>query len=80
MNLVNGMLYTTISQNCNGVRSGVYAMDLSNADRKVAYFEAGTNGAGIWGRAGAAVTSDGRVIVETGDGRSIRRSTRWRIR
>jgi hypothetical protein len=35
MNLVNGTLYSTTSQNCNGVRSGVYAMDLSNADRKV---------------------------------------------
>jgi outer membrane protein assembly factor BamB len=68
MNLVNGILYTTISQNCNGVRSGVYAMDLSDAGHKVAYFEAGTNGAGIWGRGGAALTSDGRVIIETGDG------------
>ena len=28
MNLVNGVLYSTISQNCNGVKSGVYAMDL----------------------------------------------------
>jgi hypothetical protein len=35
MNLVNGILFTATSQNCNGVRSGVYAMDLSNADRKV---------------------------------------------
>jgi outer membrane protein assembly factor BamB len=68
MNLVNGMLYTAISQNCNGVRSGVYAMDLGGADRKISYFEAGTNGAGIWGRGGAAISSDGRVIVETGDG------------
>jgi outer membrane protein assembly factor BamB len=68
MNLVNGILYSTTSQNCNGVKSGVYAMDLSNADRKVSYFEAGPNGAGIWGRGGAAITTDGRVIVETGDG------------
>jgi outer membrane protein assembly factor BamB len=68
MTLANGTLFTTTSQNCNGVRSGVYAMDLNNADRKVSYFEANTNGAGIWGRAGAALTSDGRVIVETGDG------------
>jgi outer membrane protein assembly factor BamB len=69
MNLVNGLLYTTISQNCNGVKSGVYAMDLNSADRKVEYFEASSfNGAGIWGRAGAATTSDGRLIVETGDG------------
>src|SRR5580704_566976 len=65
MNLVNGILYTTTSQNCNGVKSGVYAMDLSNADRKVSYFEAGPNGAGIWARGGAAITADGRVIVET---------------
>jgi len=68
MNLVNGVLYTTISQNCNGVKSGVYSMDLSNVDRKVSYFETGTNGAGIWGRGGAAITADGRVIIETGDG------------
>jgi hypothetical protein len=32
------------------------------------YFEAGPNGAGIWGRGGAAITTDGRVMVETGDG------------
>jgi outer membrane protein assembly factor BamB len=68
LNLVNGILYTTLSQNCNGVKSGVYAMDLSNTDHKVSHFETGTNGAGIWSRAGAALTSDGRVIVETGDG------------
>ena len=69
MNLVDGILYTAISQNCNGVKSGVYAMDLTNPSRKVSYFQAGTNGAGIWGRGGAAVTSDGGVIVETGDGK-----------
>jgi hypothetical protein len=34
MNLVNGILFSTTSQNCNGAKSGVYAMDLSNADRK----------------------------------------------
>lgn len=69
MNLVNGILYTTVSQNCNGVKSGVYSMDLSNADHKISHFQASSaNGSGIWGRAGAAITSDGRAIVETGDG------------
>jgi outer membrane protein assembly factor BamB len=68
MNLANGVIYTTISQNCNGVRSGVYSMELNSPDHKVSYFEAGTNGAGIWARGGAAITSDGRVMVETGDG------------
>ena len=68
MNLVNGVLYTTTSQGCNGVKSGVYAMDLNDPDRTTSYFQAGTNGSGIWGRGGAAVTSDGRILVETGDG------------
>ncbi|HTC35668.1 MAG TPA: PQQ-binding-like beta-propeller repeat protein [Bryobacteraceae bacterium] len=68
MNLVNGVIYTTISQNCNGVKSGVYAMDLNGADHKVSYFETGTNGAGVWGRSGAALTADGRLVIETGDG------------
>ena len=68
LNLVDGVLYTTISQNCNGVRSGVYALDLNSPEHTVTSFEAGTNGAGIWGRGGAAITSDGRLIVATGDG------------
>jgi len=28
----------------------------------------GSRGAGIWGRAGSAMTSDGKILVETGDG------------
>ena len=69
MNVSNGILYTPVSQNCNGVKSGVYAMDISEPEHNVSYFEASSaTGAGIWGRGGAAVTSDGRVIVETGDG------------
>ena len=68
LNAVNGMLYSTTSQGCNGAASGVYAMDLSSADRKISYFQTGAPGSGVWGRAGVAVTSDGRVVFETGDG------------
>ncbi len=68
LNTVNGMLYTTTSQGCNGTTSGVYAMDLSNADRKVSYLQTGASGSGVWGRAGVAVTSSGNVVFETGDG------------
>jgi hypothetical protein len=68
LNTVNGMLYTTTSQGCNGVTSGVYAMDLSSADRKVSYFQTGASGSGVWGRAGVAVTTTGNVVFETGDG------------
>ena len=68
LSLVNNVVYTTTSQGCNGVKSGVYAMDLSDPAHKVSYFQAGTAGAGIWGRAGVAMTPSGKVLVETGDG------------
>ena len=68
LNLVDGVIYTTTSQSCNGVKSGVYAMNLKDPSHQVSYFQASTAGAGIWGRAGAAVTSDGKILVETGDG------------
>jgi outer membrane protein assembly factor BamB len=68
LNLVDDVLYTTTSQGCNGVKSGVYAMNMKDPDHHVSYFQASTAGAGVWGRAGAAVTSDGKILIETGDG------------
>ena len=68
LNLVNNVVYTTTSQGCNGVKSGVYAMDLMDPAHKVSYFQSGAAGAGIWGRAGAEMTASGKVLVETGDG------------
>ncbi|MEO8126223.1 MAG: PQQ-binding-like beta-propeller repeat protein [Bryobacteraceae bacterium] len=69
LNLVNGTLYTTISQGCNGVRSSVYAMDLNDPKRPVSMFQSSpSGGAGIWGRAGAPITSAGTIVAETGDG------------
>src|SRR2546421_93131 len=55
LNLVDDILYTTTSQSCSGVKSGVYAMNLKDPAHPVAYFQVSTAGAGIWGRAGAAV-------------------------
>jgi outer membrane protein assembly factor BamB len=68
LNVSNGMLYSTTSQGCSGAASGVHAMDLSSPDRKVSTFQTGASGSGVWGRAGVAITSDGRVVFETGDG------------
>jgi outer membrane protein assembly factor BamB len=68
LSAVNGMLYSTTSQGCNGAASGVYGMDLTSADRKISYFQTGAPGSGVWGRAGVSVTNDGRVVFETGDG------------
>src|SRR5260370_11516398 len=49
LNLQRGVLYTTTSQGCNGVRSAVYAMDLNDPNRPVSSFlSSPTGGAGIW--------------------------------
>ncbi len=68
LGLHHNVLYTTISQGCNGAKSGVYAMDLSTPDRKIAFFQASPSGAGIWGRAGAVISPSGMVYAQTGDG------------
>ncbi len=61
-------LYTATSQGCGGAKSGVWSMDLSTPDRPVQFFQDDTSGAGIWGRGGPAVSKDGRVYAESGDG------------
>src|SRR5579875_202914 len=68
LDLVDGMLYTSTSQGCNGAHSGVYAMDLNKPNRPVTFFETGVAGAGIWGRAGVTVGTDDRIYAATGDG------------
>jgi outer membrane protein assembly factor BamB len=65
MNLVDGVLYTALSQGCNRAKNGVYAMDLKDPKRPVTVFQ--TTG-GVWGRAGVAIGADGKVYGEIGDG------------
>jgi outer membrane protein assembly factor BamB len=68
LNLVNGVLYTAVSQGCNGAKSGVYAMDLKDEKRPVRFWMSAASGGGVWGRAGVAVDPNGLVLGETGDG------------
>ncbi len=69
MTLANNILYTTTSQgSCTGTKAGVAAMDLADPGLKVTRFESSASGGGIWGRAGAAITPGGNLVVETGDG------------
>lgn len=68
LNLVNNILYTTTSQGCNGAKSGVHALDLHGADHPANFFQAANGGAGIWGRAGVAISKGGMVFAQTGDG------------
>lgn len=68
LNLADNVLYTAVSQGCNGAKSGVYAMDMKDPKHPVAFFQTDAGGGGIWGRAGVAVGKDGTVYAETGDG------------
>src|SRR6185295_9085540 len=66
LNLNGDVLYTTVSQGCNGAASAVHAMDLKDPKRPV--FSFNSKNGGIWGRAGAAIGANGNVFAETGDG------------
>jgi outer membrane protein assembly factor BamB len=69
LNLANGFVYTTISQNCSKAPSGIYSIDVHDARRPVIHdLIVGKVGGGIWGRAGATIGQDGRIYVSTGDG------------
>ncbi len=69
LNLANDSIYTTISQGCGKAQSGVWALDLKNPEKPASFFQSGIFGAaGIWGRGGAAIGSNGTVYAATGDG------------
>ncbi len=66
LNLSGGVLYTSVGQRCNGTPSGVFSIDLNTPEHPIRSFTSGP--AGIWGRAGVAISQSGAVFGETGDG------------
>jgi outer membrane protein assembly factor BamB len=68
LNLFSNRIYTVTSQGCGGAKSGIYSVNLQGADHAVKSFIAASHGAGIWGRGGPAIDSQGTIYVETGDG------------
>jgi outer membrane protein assembly factor BamB len=67
LNWHDNVIYSTTAQGCGGNENGVWAIDLSSAEKKVTNFIPGGRG-GLWGRTGAAIGSDGTVYAPTGDG------------
>jgi outer membrane protein assembly factor BamB len=69
LNLVDGVIYTSLSQGCGGGQSGLYAMDIRDPLRPVTYnLITSLRGGGIWGRGGPVVGTNGKVYGATGDG------------
>ena len=68
LNDAGGVLYASLSQDCNHAASGVAALDPEAPGRPVVrFFSAVNGGAGIWGRGGASIGFDGYIYGATGD-------------
>ncbi len=70
LNLVHGIIYTSVSQDCSETQSGIYAMDVRHPMRPVIrdLLVAKRGGAGIWGRGGVTAGEGTRIYAATGDG------------
>ncbi|HZR32095.1 MAG TPA: c-type cytochrome [Terriglobales bacterium] len=73
LNYSGGVLYTSLSQDCNNVRSGIVALDPEAPGKPVVRFysagqcEKSFCGAGIWGRGGPSIDFDGFIYGAAGD-------------
>jgi len=64
LNYKDGVVYTATAQGCGGLTNAFHSFDLTSR-RASSFIPAG---GGLWGRRGAAIDSDGRVFLGTGDG------------
>jgi len=71
LSLVNGVVYTTLSQGCGAGLSGLYGVDVRDRHHPVVYqlLLSNSDTAGIWGRGGPIIGDNGRVYGSTADGR-----------
>jgi outer membrane protein assembly factor BamB len=71
LNLVDGTVYTTLSQGCGTGLSGVYSMDVRDPHHPVIrqMLLSNTDTAGIWGRGGPVIGNNGKIYGGTADGR-----------
>jgi outer membrane protein assembly factor BamB len=67
LNLWNNAIFTTTSQGCAGNPNQIWAVNITDPNKKVMTFH--PKSGGLWGRAGAAVDSSGIAWAPTGDGR-----------
>lgn len=70
LNLVNGVLYTVLTQGCGQGLSGFYSIDVRDRHHPVIHqmLLSNTDTAGIWGRGGAIIGTNGRAYGGTADG------------
>jgi outer membrane protein assembly factor BamB len=71
LNIVEGVVYTSLSQACGDGASGFYSIDVSNPHHPLVrrLLLSSTDSAGIWGRGGPVVGRNHRIYGFTADGR-----------
>lgn len=70
LNVVNGVVYTVLTQGCGGGVSGFYSADVRDPHHPVIHqmLLSNTDTAGMWGRGGPVIGENGRVYGSTADG------------
>lgn len=70
LNLVDGRIYTALSQGCGDAESGFYSIDVKDPHRPLVrrLLLSNTDTAGIWGRGGPVAGENGRIYGQTADG------------
>ena len=70
LNMVNGSVYTTLSQGCGAGLSGFYGVDVRDRHHPVVHqlLLSNSDTAGIWGRGGPIIGDNGRIYGSTADG------------
>jgi outer membrane protein assembly factor BamB len=70
LNLVNGVVYTTLSQGCGAGLSGFYGIDVRDRHHPVVHqlLLSNSDTAGLWGRGGPIIGDNNRVYGSTADG------------
>jgi outer membrane protein assembly factor BamB len=72
LNIVDGVIYTALSQGCGDDASGFYSLDISNPRQPLLrrLLLSPTDTAGIWGSSGPVVGNNHRIYGQTADGKS----------
>jgi outer membrane protein assembly factor BamB len=75
LNVYDNVVYTTTGHGCGAAPDAVWAADFNEAEPKIHSFR--SNGGGFWGIGGPALSTDGTVYVQVGDGPHDPEANKW---
>jgi outer membrane protein assembly factor BamB len=75
LNMMDNVIYTVTSHQCNDAPNAVWAIDLTADPPRVRSFA--LNGGSAWGLGGSVIGNDGSIYVQTGDGPTRPAASEW---